>query len=224
MNVITQGSWCHYCSGHRICKDGDCKTCFEKSFASHEKVIFWDKEKNKINPRTIHKQSNISLWFKCEKGHSFEAILGNLYGKKGRPASWCPYCINKTEQKLYDKMNILYPMLKQQYKVEWCKSKTYLPFDFSLVEYKIIIELDGPHHLIQISNWVDPLITQKNDKYKMKCANDNGFSVIRVLQKDVYYDTYDWLAELVENIKKIIEDNQIHNIFMCKNNEYSHFQ
>jgi very-short-patch-repair endonuclease len=225
VEVITRGSWCHYCCepSKKLCEDSDCKTCFEKSFASHEKVIFWDKEKNKINPRTIHKQSGKKLWFKCEKKHSFEAILRNLCGRYGRPASWCPYCINKTEQKLYDKMNILYPMLKQQYKVEWCKSKTYLPFDFVLEYYKIIIELDGPQHFRQISNWGDPLIQQENDKYKMKCANDNSFSVIRILQEDIYYDTYDWMNELDINIKKIIEDNQIVNIFMYKNGEYSNF-
>ena len=37
----------------------------------------------------------------------------------------------------------------------------------------------------------------------MKCANDNGYSVIRLLQEDVFYDTYDWLEELRDNIEKI---------------------
>ena len=30
----------------------------------------------------------------------------------------------------------------------------------------------------------------------MKCANDNSFSVIRLLQSDVFYNTYNWLEEL----------------------------
>ena len=30
-----------------------------------------------------------------------------------------------------------------QFKVEWCKNKTYIPYDFCISEYKIIIELDG---------------------------------------------------------------------------------
>jgi hypothetical protein len=57
----------------------------------------------------------------------------------------------------------------------------------------------------------------------MKCANDNNFSVIRILQEDVLYDTYDWLIELKKNIEKIKNENKIQNIFMCYNNEYDIF-
>ena len=52
--------------------------------------------------------------------------------------------------------------------------------DFVLKLLKIIIELDGPQHFIQIMNWKSPKETCKGDIYKMKCANDNGFSVIRL--------------------------------------------
>ena len=93
-----------------------------------------------------------------------------------------------------------------------------MPFDFVLEDKKIIIELDGPQHFKQISNWQSPQKTQQNDKYKMKCANNNGYSIIRLLQEDVFYDTYDWLKELINNIKSI---NKTQNIFMCKNNEYA---
>ena len=43
----------------------------------------------------------------------------------------------------------------------------------------------------------------RRDKYKMKQANDNGYSVIRILQEDVFYDTYQWLDELKTNIDYI---------------------
>jgi hypothetical protein len=59
--------------------------------------------------------------------------------------------------------------------------------------------------------------------YKMKCANENGFSVIRILQNDVYKDKYDWLNELISNIEKITRENRVQNIYMCKNNEYKDF-
>lgn len=65
--------------------------------------------------------------------------------------------------------------------------------------------------------------TQENDKYKMKCANDNNYYVIRILQEDVFYDTYDWLSELNDNIKDIIKNKKVQNIFMCKDNEYDIF-
>jgi very-short-patch-repair endonuclease len=57
----------------------------------------------------------------------------------------------------------------------------------------------------------------------MKCATKNGFSVIRILQKDVYNNKYDWLNELTNNIEKITNENRVQNIYMCKNNEYKDF-
>jgi very-short-patch-repair endonuclease len=57
----------------------------------------------------------------------------------------------------------------------------------------------------------------------MKCANDNGFSVIRILQEDVFYDKHDWLNELDLTIKKIEEEEKVQNVYLCKNNEYEHF-
>ena len=57
----------------------------------------------------------------------------------------------------------------------------------------------------------------------MNCANENGYSIIRILQKDVYYNKYDWLNELINNIENITNDNRVQNIYMCKNNEYKDF-
>ena len=85
---------------------------------------------------------------------------------------------------------------------------------------KIIIELDGLQHFEQVSNWQSPEDIHINDVYKMKCANENGHSVIRILQTDVFYDTYDWLKELSENIEKIKLEQRVQNVYMCKDNEY----
>ena len=57
----------------------------------------------------------------------------------------------------------------------------------------------------------------------MDCANNNGFSVIRILQLDVFNDSYNWLDELKNNIEKIKNEGKIQNIYMCKNNEYDVF-
>ena len=92
-----------------------------------------------------------------------------------------------------------------------------------MAEDKIIIELDGLQHFEQVSNWQSPEETHLNDVYKMKCANENGYSVIRLLQTDVFDDTYDWLKELRENIEKIKLEKIIKNIYICKDNEYAIF-
>jgi very-short-patch-repair endonuclease len=127
---------------------------------------------------------------------------------------------NKTEFKFYKKIKEIYPTVKRQYKVEWCKNKLCLPFDFVIEELNIIIELDGEQHFKQISNWTSPEIQIEKDKYKLKCANENGFSVIRILQSDVSNDKFDWLEEIKLSIIKIINERKKQNLFICKNNEY----
>jgi very-short-patch-repair endonuclease len=217
-HITCRNSWCSYCSNKKLCYNNDCNECFNKSFASHKKAKYWS-EKNELHPNQIFKGSSNKYLFVCDKNHNFECSISNITCVN----RWCPYCVNKTEQKLYDKLSTLYPTLQQQFKVDWCKNKTYLPFDFVIPENKIIIELDGRQHFEQVKNWDDPKKTQENDKYKMKCANDNSYSVIRILQEDVFYDSYDWLSELNNNIKDIIKNKKIQNIYMCKDNEYEIF-
>jgi very-short-patch-repair endonuclease/DNA-directed RNA polymerase subunit RPC12/RpoP len=192
--------------------------CFNNSFASIER----SKQLNDkiINPRNLFKSTNKKFKFDCETcNKDFETQLSSV--SKG---IWCPYCVNKTELILFNSLKEFYITLERQFKVEWCKNKKHLPFDFIIEERKIIIELDGKQHFEQVGKWLSPEETMTNDLYKMKCANDNGFSVIRILQKDVYKNKYDWLSELISNIEKITYENRVQNIYMCKNNEYKNFE
>ena len=201
---VSRGSWCLICSGT------------QKKTLEEAKKIAEENEGECLSTTYINCKTPMS--WRCKDKHTWEAIYDSV--SRG---TWCPKCVNKTEQKLYESLSQIYPILETQYKVDWCKNISYLPFDFVLKLLKIIIELDGRQHFIQVSNWKSPEETQKVDLYKMKCANDNGFSVIRILQEDVYYDIGDWLSQLVTSIKKIEEENIVQNIYLCKNNEYQHY-
>ena len=62
---------------------------FKHSFASHQKSIYWDNEKNNgIKPENVCLNSNKKFWFKCNCGHCFEGIIYNITNNN----SWCPYC------------------------------------------------------------------------------------------------------------------------------------
>ena len=219
-SITLNNTWCYYCCNpsKQLCENEKCQMCFEKSFASHEKSKYWSK-KNEINPRKAFKSSHTKYWFTCIYGHEFNSCLNNITENN----SWCILCINKTEKKLYEKLIQLYPNIISQFRVDWCKNiitSRFLPFDFVLKEQKIIIELDGPQHFVQISNWRTPEEQYESDQYKEKCANENGFSVIRVIQEDVWNDKYKWLNELTQNINELTSKNIKQNIYMCKNNEY----
>ena len=208
----------------------DCSFCCipRKKHCIHESILYthsklleqWHPTKNgDLKPEHFTYGSNENIWWFDEKcNHEWKTAITNRSNGSG-----CPYCVNKTEQKLYHVLISHYPQLKTQFKVDWCMNNKQLPFDFVLEEYKIIIELDGLQHFEQVSNWQAPEETHLNDVYKMKCANENGYSVIRLLQTDVFYDTYDWLREVSENIEKIKLEKQLQNVYMCKNNEYEVF-
>ena len=121
-------------------------------------------------------------------------------------------------------------------KVEYINAKTKIIIIFKII-FKIHAEFSQTpsNHLssyncqkcsnnfklsTQISNWTSPEIQIERDKYKMKCANENGFSVIRLLQIDISKDKFDWLDEIKLNILKITNEKIVQNIFICKNNEY----
>jgi len=173
--------------------------------------------------KTIFKRAKDKIIITCKKHGDFEqeAYCHSI-------GVGCPVCMNKTEAKLYEKIVSIFPSLLKQFRQEWCinqisKTNKYLPFDFCIPEYKIIIELDGPQHFRQIMNWKTPEEQFENDKFKEECANNNGYSVIRLLQEDVMNDTYDWVKELCDAIEQIKPSNEITNIYLSKNNEYDNF-
>jgi very-short-patch-repair endonuclease len=138
----------------------------------------------------------------------------------------CPFCKKKTEVKLYKKLVNKY-IIERQLNYDWCKNietNCYFPFDFCIEEYKIIIELDGIQHFKIVKHFRQtPEEQRKRDLYKQNCANYNGYSIIRIYQEDVCYDTFDWLKELYETIEKIKNDKIIQNVYISKNNEYNDF-
>jgi very-short-patch-repair endonuclease len=168
--------------------------------------------------KVIYTNSHTDVIITCKLHDDFTQRPNNhLNGMK------CPLCKQKTEAKLYDKLLPIYPSLVSQFKQEWCKNLRHLPFDFCIPEHKIIIELDGRQHFQQVSNWSSPEEQFENDKYKEKCANDNKYSAIRILQDDVLNDTYDWCKELCDAIEEIKNGDEIVNIYLCKNGEYDAF-
>ena len=217
--ITKNNTWCQYCGNRILCDEKtNCITCFNKSFACIERSKNWS-NKNIISPNKVFKNTADKYWFDCDKcDNEFESKLCHI-----TDGSWCPKCRYKTEDKLNKILFENYPSLKSQYKVDWCKDVKHLPFDFVIEERKIIIEQDGIQHWKQVAKWKTPEHNRERDIFKMKCANDNGFSMIRLLQEDVLYDKYDWLTEIICNIEKITNEKKVQNIYMCKNNEYKDF-
>ena len=97
-------------------------------------------------------------------------------------------------------------------------------FDFVLKEEKVIIEVDGIEHIRKIIGWYksgqDVIM---NDIAKMKSANKNGYHVIRIMNKDIWIQYYDWILLITRIIQNLESNNEILNIFICRYDEYKPF-
>ena len=210
---VSTGHWCPYCAkaSSQLCDDENCIYCHNRSFASVGKSKYWS-AKNKDLPRYNFKYSTNIKIFDCEYcGKEYEAALGNVTA--GR---WCSCRKHKTERKLKE---ILNDYNLGETKKDWCKNietGRHLPFDVVIDDYNIIIELDGPHHFNQVSNWNSPEMNQERDIYKMRKAIENGYSIIRLIQKSVIKD--DWSSNQLLKQIKIYDEPTI--IYLADNNEY----
>jgi hypothetical protein len=74
-------------SSKKLCNNVNCSICFNKSFASSDKVKYLS-QNNTINPRTVFKSCNKKLIFNCNTcSKEFTATLNNISSGK-----WCKPC------------------------------------------------------------------------------------------------------------------------------------
>lgn len=216
-NIISSNSWCCFCSNNKFCNNKKCIICYEKSFANHYRSIYWS-DKNKKNPRDYFIGSAKKCFFNCNTCNNvFHMKLNNFVKGHG-----CNLCKNKTEKIFYKWLKNKEYNFIHQYKKDWCISEhnKKLPFDFCLIDYKLIIEIDGKQHFEQVSNWTCPNETQKRDHFKMKKANENGFSVIRIFQEEIYFNKNEWEKKVLNAIKKYEKPNNIYLSDIYKESGY----
>ena len=213
-HYYNRGGSCPYCGNIYLCNQ-ECKTCFEKSFASHPKIVCWS-SKNTIDPRQIFKGSEKRATFDCDICHSeFDSMLYNVLA-----GYWCPYCKNKTEAKMLEFLKDY--GCKKQVRFDWCRfsqTNNIMPFDFGVG--KILIELDGEQHFQQVSNWNSPESVQVKDVEKIQKCVKEGYSIIHINQLDVWNDTYDWRGVIQKEMEEL--KNETSCVFIsCEDVYQSH--
>ena len=78
----TNGGGCPYCSGRRVCED-NCLQTVNPGLAKE-----WHPSKNgSLTPRDVVSHSTKRVWWICNRGHEWEAVVSNRSNGTG-----CPYC------------------------------------------------------------------------------------------------------------------------------------
>ena len=142
----------------------------------------------------INAISNVTIT--CPKHGDFEKTPNKHLNGQG-----CPRCINKTEGLLFSILEEVF----HEYTIHdqvIVVSDGKLKIDFLIVELNLYIELDGPQHFIQVSNWDPPEKTQAHDLTKTMRVLEEGQSLVRIYQPWVASDTNNWLDKLNANIRE----------------------
>ena len=89
-NFTNQNQSCPYCANFRLCGEGNCKMCIDKSFATHPKSKEWS-IKNPVLAINVFKNSGDKFLFNCSVcKHVYEMSPHHLSDGKT-----CSYCTNK---------------------------------------------------------------------------------------------------------------------------------
>ncbi len=103
------GSACPYCSGQRVLEGYNDLQTTKPTLAKE-----WNYEKNNnLRPNMVTLNSGKKVWWKCDKGHEWQAVIGNR--NKGRG---CPYCANKKVLKGYNDLQTVNPTLAKEWNYE----------------------------------------------------------------------------------------------------------
>ena len=216
-HYINRKGSCPYCANKYLCENEDCKPCHQKSFASHPQSHCWS-TKNTILPRTIFKGSETTCIFYCDLCHSeFKSKLYNVL-----TGYWCPYCKKKTEAKVNTFLKNQEEEWSAQLRFPWCRfsnTGNIMPFDFGSISKKVLIEVDGAQHFVQISNWIGPDSVQEKDIEKINYSIKEGFSIIHINQLDIWNNVYDWKKILQDQIQQL-DGQEPQCLFISSNSVY----
>lgn len=101
------GVSCPYCAGQKVLKGyNDLETLYPNIAKE------WNYEKNgNLKPDAITNKSNRKVWWKCKKGHEWQATV-NIRTIKNHN---CPYCTNQIVQTGYNDLFTMNPLLAKEW-------------------------------------------------------------------------------------------------------------
>lgn len=169
---VAKNYGCPYCSGRATLSGwNDVKTLFPMLIANE-----WDYNKNILEPTEVSPGTSKKAWWKCKKGHSWEASISN----RTRLKSGCPVCANQgyasqIELDIYAELLKTFPDAQHGVSlfIAWGKQAK-ANVDIFIPSINTIVEYDGAY-------WHTPKYDK--DTEKTEALLTCGFKVARIRQK-----------------------------------------
>ena len=101
------GTGCPFCAGQKVIQgENDLATQYPQLAAQ------WDAAKNgTLTPELVTAGSNRRVWWRCEKGHSYPAVIAH----RVRSGSDCPYCSNHKVLPGFNDLATIEPVVASQW-------------------------------------------------------------------------------------------------------------
>jgi hypothetical protein len=88
LNHIVQYDYgCPYCVNQKRCVEENCDSCFDRSFASHDRSVYWS-DQNILTAREVARSCDDKFIFDCECGNTFPMSPAHIVTQD----TWCPKC------------------------------------------------------------------------------------------------------------------------------------
>jgi len=169
---------CPFCSGRKV--DKQSSLVIKKP----ELLKEWH-SKNVISPYSVSSGSDKKVWWICSKQHEWLAKVNH----RSRGSN-CPYCkLSKGELKIENILKNKQLNFKPQYRIDDCKDKLSLPFDFAvwLSERLYLIEYQGKQHYEITGFGTDHdtaksnfEIIKKHDDTKSRYCLENNIPLLKI--------------------------------------------
>lgn len=172
------GNGCPYCSGRYAIKGRNDLLTVNPTLASE-----WNHEKNKeLTPNDVLPNSDKKVWWKCNKGHEWQATVGHRSNGRG-----CPICDSERKTSMPE-FTIVYYLKK--YGLEAIHSYKALGYelDIYIPSKKIAIEYDGSFwHKNRLKNDLEKNLKCKKDGIKLYRLREglpslNNYSIDYIIQ------------------------------------------
>ena len=136
VNIRARGDGCPYCSGQRLLKG------YNDLATTHPFLLKeWDYNENlDVDPTKVSKGSDIKVFWKCKKGHTWKATIGSRTS-----GTSCPICAKELHVSFQEKA-IAYFLkragleIEESYKPDWLGRSE---LDIYIPALKVGIEYDG---------------------------------------------------------------------------------
>lgn len=179
-----------------------CRKCGIKKMKEKLKLSFEfvknyiENDKKYVLVSETYINSKIKLKIKCLKCNK---IFNPSFNQFKNRESGCPNCNQSHgERKIQDYLTKNNIKFVPQYKIENCKNKRCLPFDFYLPEFNKLIEFDGKQHFKVNKFFGEKAFeqTQIHDNIKTNYCNNNNIFLLRIDYTEIKNIDY-WLDKFL---------------------------